>query len=357
LKIAIIRGRYYRRNGLLPFEELAKDESVEIDVYASHRLMNVDERSISYSILRPIWFDGSIKWKNDYFFYLILKRCRLPRNVLYLPVRKMRQYDCIIVSENYHVFSFFAALLNNNTIIHVGENIPHPKFQLNPVTLLLKRFVNRKAKKFVCTSPVARRALIHEGVNKSKILVIQNAITIPPYEEKKIYDKSIIFVGKCSKQKGLDLLIRVAEGFDQVKSLTIVGQLADVEIREHPKIRYLGSLDNNEIFKEIRKHSLLVLPSRTEINNEEQFGMVLLEALAVGVPVLVSDVGGMRYVGVEGDTTFVFNEDDERDLMEKLEFVLTKKNNSKTSFQCYDAVRERNSIETISNKWKKLLNL
>jgi glycosyltransferase involved in cell wall biosynthesis len=56
----------------------------------------------------------------------------------------------------------------------------------------------------------------------------------------------------------------------------------------------------------MRKAAVLVLPSvRTASGREEGLGMVTLEAAALGVPVIGSDVGGIPEAVVEGETGFL----------------------------------------------------
>ena len=67
-----------------------------------------------------------------------------------------------------------------------------------------------------------------------------------------------------------------------------------------------------------RSLDLLVLPSRTRPNWKEQFGRVLIEAMACGVPVLGSDSGEIPRV--IGDAGVVFPEED----LEALRFQLQR---------------------------------
>jgi glycosyltransferase involved in cell wall biosynthesis len=65
---------------------------------------------------------------------------------------------------------------------------------------------------------------------------------------------------------------------------------------------------------------LLVLPSRTRPNWKEQFGRVLIEAMATGVPVVGSDSGEIPHV--IGDAGIIFPEDDVVTLRETIEKIM-----------------------------------
>lgn len=85
------------------------------------------------------------------------------------------------------------------------------------------------------------------------------------------------------------------------------------------RIEFLGSLKKEELIKEYQKSDIFVLPS---INKGEAFGIVLLEAMACGTPVIASDLPGVRSVfnnGIEGMATEPKNE---KNLAEKIEMLL-----------------------------------
>ncbi len=115
-------------------------------------------------------------------------------------------------------------------------------------------------------------------------------------------EKLIFYIGRHVYEKGIDILInaspRIIEGYNDVKFVIAgVGPLTN-ELRE--KVRALG-LEHRIIFTgymdEVVKNKiykvadLAVFPSRYE-----PFGIVALEAMAAGCPVLVSDVGGFSEI-------------------------------------------------------------
>ena len=81
--------------------------------------------------------------------------------------------------------------------------------------------------------------------------------------------------------------------------------MIEEEVSQEGVINYLSSA------------SLLVLPSISE-----GLGRVILEAQAVGCPVLVSDAGGMKDLIKDGETGFVFKSEDLEDLSEKISYIL-----------------------------------
>ncbi|MDX2257896.1 MAG: glycosyltransferase family 4 protein [Hyphomicrobiaceae bacterium] len=107
-----------------------------------------------------------------------------------------------------------------------------------------------------------------------------------------------VFAGNVTRLKGVDVLIEAfsatrAAGADA--ELTLIGGWVDAEVvaaaRATPGITLLPHAPQPELFATIASHDCLVLPSRFD-----GFGMVVPEAMALGVPVIVSDRVGAKMV-------------------------------------------------------------
>jgi len=134
------------------------------------------------------------------------------------------------------------------------------------------------------------------------------------------------YAGGLLPEKGLDLLLRACGGLTGDWRLTLAGSgeqlqtlrnlAADTGIADRVKLGIrLSSADMPGFYRSL---DLLVLPSRTRPNWKEQFGRVLIEAMACGVPVLGSDSGEIpRVIGNAG---VVFPEED----LEALRFQLQR---------------------------------
>jgi glycosyltransferase involved in cell wall biosynthesis len=94
----------------------------------------------------------------------------------------------------------------------------------------------------------------------------------------------ILAVGRCVPQKGFDLLV---QALPQGVSLDIVGE--GPLKPPHPQVRYLGRQESIPDLLSVA--DMLVVPSRWE-----GFGLVALEGMAAGVPVIASDLEGLREV-------------------------------------------------------------
>ena len=111
---------------------------------------------------------------------------------------------------------------------------------------------------------------------------------------------NLIFVGRAEPRKGLEVLLRaltvIRAARPQVR-LLVVG--AEGRGRGEEGVVWLGRLEDGEMPAAYRSAEVMVAPAL----GGESFGIVLLEAMACGLPVVASDIPGYRHVlqdGVQG---------------------------------------------------------
>lgn len=123
--------------------------------------------------------------------------------------------------------------------------------------------------------------------------------------------KIILFVGRLIPLKGTSILIkalRIIHLDDSSIQLFIVGEgpeqifleklASDLEVL--PSVRFLGNLPRNELGMYYKNASVFVLPSITYKDQSEGLGVVLLEAMASGAPVIGTDTGGIPDIIKDG---------------------------------------------------------
>jgi D-inositol-3-phosphate glycosyltransferase len=194
-----------------------------------------------------------------------------------------------------------------------------------------------RADKILSTSTEEKRSLIREsGVYPGNIDVIYPGINqelFHPVGDKSVFaetgyreqDRILLYVGRIEPVKGL---MSVIDAFDimQKKNTSLFGRLKLVVIGggekgrdfvKNPEIMriqnavrekeleeqvvFLGSKNQSELKKYYSAADALIVPSLYE-----SFGLVVLEALACGTPVLVSQIGKMRTIVKEGRNGFCF---------------------------------------------------
>jgi glycosyltransferase involved in cell wall biosynthesis len=136
---------------------------------------------------------------------------------------------------------------------------------------------------------------------------------------------AIGYAGRLVPEKGVDLLLKAVTGMDGVWQLTIAGTGPEQD-RLEPLARRLGLTDrvffegrflpSSRLLAFYRELDVLVVPSRSRPNWVEQFGRVLIEAMACGVPVVGSDCGEIP--NVVGDAGLIFPEGNAEALRECL---------------------------------------
>lgn len=139
---------------------------------------------------------------------------------------------------------------------------------------------------------------------------------------------TIGYMGRLLPEKGVDLILRAAAKLEFDYKI-LIDELGSKEYKEGliRLAKELGIADRiifvNPKYSEMPDYinclDVLVLPSLTTEGWKEQFGRVLVEAMACGVPVIGSSSGSIPEV--IGDAGLIFGEGNEKDLRKKIEAV------------------------------------
>lgn len=176
----------------------------------------------------------------------------------------------------------------------------------------------------VCISHHEVRAARNCGIPAEKLRLIRNGVplTPPPPEVDPVSigwpsgKRRILFVGRFDRQKGVDVLLRaVAELHDRVFACIIGDSIVEhSSMRTHSEnVRFCGWLSPPQIEAFYQTADVVVVPSRWE-----GFGLVAAEAMRAGVPVIASDVGGLREIVDDGVTGVLIPTDDVQALVRVL---------------------------------------
>jgi len=135
------------------------------------------------------------------------------------------------------------------------------------------------------------------------------------------------YVGRLVPEKGVDLLIEAVAQLKQPATLVLIGAgpeeatLAHQALKRQVKTVMVGQVPHHDMPLYLSALDVLVLPSRTGQRWKEQFGRVLVEAMACGTPVIGSDSGEIP--NVIGDAGLIFHENDVAALKDHLETLLS----------------------------------
>ena len=135
------------------------------------------------------------------------------------------------------------------------------------------------------------------------------------------------YVGRLVEEKGIDLILKAGSQLQGDWRVRIVGSgplRATLENLANrlgiaSRVEMEAPIPSTEIPRFMQDLDVLVLPSRTRPNWKEQFGRVLVEAMACGVPVVGSNCGEIPFVIGEAGLIFAENDVDAlRSVLERL---------------------------------------
>ena len=207
----------------------------------------------------------------------------------------------------YHGESMRKGTLVADMLVWLYENLP-------------LRYVLHRARHIICSSDSIRLHFLSAYVHKSStILPGVDTEVFVPNEKIKHNRPTVLFVaglGKGDDHKGLKILLRsikkVRVAVPTVQ-LVVVGdgtrrsyfEKRVIESGLEDVVRFMGRLHGRALVKEYQKAHLFVLPTKNE-----SFGMVIAEAMATGLPVVSTQVGGVPLLVETGVTGTLVEVDD-----------------------------------------------
>jgi len=221
---------------------------------------------------------------------------------------------------------------------HLWNSDFHLKNPLNSILQLRGlRSICNKADLIIAVSNSVKKFLTAKIVSdKDKVVVIPNAVEISDVEPKIIRrpgrDKAGLLIGTIGallRQKGQIYLVRAMQRIVQSlpkTKLEIIGTGPDKELLQkeinrlglEAKIQLLGEQKNVKKF--VKDWDLFVLPSLSET-----FGLVVLEAMETGIPVVATSVGGLPEIIKNGQTGVLVPPADPEHLSKAILWLLAQK--------------------------------
>jgi len=202
---------------------------------------------------------------------------------------------------------------------------------------------------------------------------------IPPDEAKqyiglKARDRMVLFVGRIEPLKGVDTLIHAMAILNGSTSklpihLAIIGGEPDASVQEmssemarlqqlcddlgvEQTVIFLGKRSQDTLPYYYSAAEAVVMPS-----HYESFGLVALEAMACGTPVIASEVGGLAYLVKDGETGYTIRDDDPIVLADRLASLLGDPDQRKRMGECAAEYARDYKWEKIAVQIKELYDV
>lgn len=177
----------------------------------------------------------------------------------------------------------------------------------NFVVAAIEKFLSRWTDSIICISQHEYDCAIKVGLPPDRLELVVSGIDIePPVSKAIIWRESslkILYVGRLDRQKGYDILLDALDDLNsrgKKFSAKIIGEYvvdSDRDSKKVPNVEKLGWRTRAEVSAHMSAADVLVVPSRWE-----GFGLVALEAMRVGCPVICSNTGGLSEIVKDGVT-------------------------------------------------------
>lgn len=277
------------------------------------------------------------------------------------------QYDIIHIHSPNPLAEILALTIDKKTIIHWHSDIVKQKISYkfyNPI----QQKVLSKADKIIATSSQylntseqlknhkKKAVIIPLGLNPKRLIVSEKEDEEFLKIKDKINNKKVILsIGRLVEYKGFEYLVEAGRYLEDDKIILIIGggPLFDYlnekikNLNLENRVFLLGRVKNISIF--MKNCDLFCLPS---ITRNEAFGLVLVEALYFGKPLVTTNVegSGMNYVNKDGITGLVVPPRDPKALAEAINKILSDRElYNKFSKNVLERFKEF-EIDSIGNK-------
>jgi len=163
--------------------------------------------------------------------------------------------------------------------------------------------------------------LIERRIPEKKIKVLRNGIDIDKYQPNYQDQGYALYFGRLSKEKGVKTLLRAHQDLKLDLPLKIVGAgPLEEELRlQYPDVDFLGYQSGQALNGLVANSAFVVVPSEWY----ENCSMAVLEAMALGKPIVGSRIGGIPEQVEDGETGFLFAMGSADELAEKMAVLAT----------------------------------
>lgn len=261
---------------------------------------------------------------------------------------------------------------HSKKFIHLTDGTLFSERNIGSMQKLARKIITRHCDAAIASSTKAQEKLFFWGMQKEKVFLSLLTINTKAYIEQcdpnffvepdDSNKKIILFVGRITYGKGIDLLISalpyitcdycvyvVGDG-DEREIESFMKQAADLGVSDRIVLR--GFKSGQDLINEYKSSTVFVLPTR-----EDCFGLVLLEAMCSLKPIVVSKYADGAYDMIEnGKNGFIVDPYDARELANALNNVMQNKDLQKEFGKISAQKRDRFSFEKVSKGYLQAID-
>jgi len=194
------------------------------------------------------------------------------------------------------------------------------------------------------------------------VSVVKHGIDLKKYDFSSKTEDHILFLARMVENKGPDLAIKVALRLN--KKIVLGGDIGknednqsffDEKIKpqiDNNKVQFLGHVPFDKTAEQYQKAKLFILPNRWE----EPFGLVMIEAMACGTPVVAFDRGAVREIIKDGETGFICPPDNVKCMMNivKKIYEMPEKEYRRMRIACRKHIEENFTVTKMVDGYEKV---
>lgn len=271
----------------------------------------------------------------------------------------LRKIDTDVIISTRTVHNFLISKFVSNDVKKIAWEHNHHNNKKKYINSLVKSC--RNVNNLVLVS--SELSLFYKKYLGDKVVYIPNCLDKMPNKLSKLDSKNLVAVGRLSKEKGFDDLLKLFKKIS-IKhpdwKLNIVGDgmeknnLLDLarELKLGDKVVFHGYQNKDYINNLLLESSIYLMTSHTE-----SFGLVLIEAMSYGIPCLsYTSAQGANELIDDGENGYLIKNRSEEEMISKIE-LLIEDDKLRNKFGKNARAKSKNySNEVILEKWQKLVN-
>lgn len=257
-------------------------------------------------------------------------------------IRKQRhQFD--LVHNHFDFFMFPLSIMDSGKPILTTLHRP-----LDSVSIETLKMYDKI--KFCAISNDQRESALEQGIEI--VDVVYNGIDPNNYAFREVPDNYFLYLGRLNKEKGIVPALKIAKraGIKLLVAGNLVGGeewnyfLHEIQpLLNEENVNFVGQVDFSEKVRLMSGAKALLFP----IDRREPFGLVMIEAMACGTPVIAYRKGSVPEVVIDGQTGFIV--ENEEEMVEAIKNVDKIKRK-----ECRRLVEKKFTINQMVDKYEEI---